>query len=62
MTTDEERDKVIDNIANLLRHTSFSFEFVVKKKPKGIRIIQEVSQEELNAMMENARKRGENVH
>lgn len=46
------RETAIEHIAELLRTTPFTFTFEVKKNPKGIRIIQEVTQEQMNAMVE----------
>ena len=56
MTKEEQREKVIEGIADLLRCSSFSFEYRVKKKPEGIKIISEVTQEQLNAIMAKAKK------
>ena len=41
----------------MLRRYGFTFEYVVKKKPKGIRIICEMTQEEMSAMIEKAHKK-----
>lgn len=59
MTKEEQREQVIQNITGLLRRHGFSFEFVVKKNPKGIKIIQEVTQEELDRLIGNAQKKEE---
>ena len=53
-TTDEKREEVIKNITEMLRRNPFTFEFKVKKRPQGIKVIYEVTQEELNKMMEQA--------
>ena len=58
MTTQEQREQVIQNIANQLRCNSFTFEFKVVKNPKGIKIIREVTQEELDEVMKAAKERG----
>lgn len=53
MTTEEEkREQAIQNIAEGLRRNPFSVAFKVKKKPAGIKIIFEVTQEEMDAMLE----------
>lgn len=57
MENEEKREQVIQGIADLLRHQNFSFEFKVAKRPNGIRVIAEVTQEELNNMIENASKK-----
>ena len=54
MTDEEKRDEVIKGLTNLLKTTPFSVEFKVKKKPAGIKIICEITQEQMNAMMETA--------
>ena len=48
MTQEEQREHIIQHIANMLRTTQFSVEFAVKKNPKGIRIIHEVTQEQMD--------------
>ena len=57
MKQEEQREIVIQNIAGLLRKTSFSVELKVVKKPKGIKIIQEVTQEQLDVMMKKEKKK-----
>jgi len=57
MKQEEQREIVIQNIAGLLRKTSFSVELKVVKKPKGIKIIQEVTQEQLDVMMKKAQEK-----
>ena len=56
MATDDKREAVIQNITEMLRRNGFTFEFEVKKRPQGIKVIYEVTQEELNAMMAAAEK------
>lgn len=48
---------MIEGIADLLRCSSFTFEYRVKKKPEGIKVISEVTQEQLNAIMAKAREK-----
>ena len=55
--TEEKKEQVIENIANMLRTTTFTFEFKVKKKPKGIRVICEVTQETMDALLRNAEEK-----
>lgn len=57
MTKEEKREKVIEGIADLLRCSSFSFEYRVKKKPQGIKVISEVTQEQLDAIMANVKEK-----
>ena len=51
---EEAREQVIQNITKMLRRNAFTFEFNVKKKPHGNKVIYEVTQEELIAMMNQA--------
>ena len=53
MTLEEEqqRERVIQGITEMLKINPFTFEFKVKKKPKGIKVVYEVKQEQLNEMM-----------
>lgn len=57
MTQEEQREQVIQNLTDMLRHNPFTFEFKVKKKPAGIKVIYEVTQEEMDAMMNDAAKK-----
>lgn len=50
MTQNEHRELAIKKITSMLRRNPFTFEFKVKKKPNGIRIIYEVTQEEMDAI------------
>lgn len=54
MAQEEKREQVIQNIADMLRTNPFTFEFKVKKNPKGIKVIYEVTQDEMDAMMKKA--------
>ena len=49
MTNEEKREQVIQNLTELLRDNPFTFEFKVKKKPAGIKVIYELTQEEMDA-------------
>lgn len=54
MAQDEKREQVIQNIADMLRTNPFTFEFKVKKNPKGIKVIYEVTQDEMDAIIKKA--------
>lgn len=54
MTQDEKREEVIQAIADMLRVSSFTFEYKVKKKPQGLKVVREVTQEELDEILKNA--------
>jgi len=56
MTTEEKREQTIQGIADMLRTSPFQVEFKVKKKPAGIKVIYEVTQEQMDRMMEKAAK------
>lgn len=51
MTQDEQREQVIKNLTEMLRHNPFTFEFKVKKRPQGIKVIYELKQEHLDAIL-----------
>lgn len=59
MTAEEQREQVIQSLANMMRTTPFTSEFKVVKKPKGIKVIIEVTQEQMNQVMEQARQKHE---
>lgn len=54
MAQDEKREQVIQNIADMLRTNPFTFEFKVRKNPKGIKVICEVAQDWMDAMIKKA--------
>ncbi len=45
--SEKNRSKIIKKIANLLENSPFRMEIVAKKDPKGIRLIYECTEEEL---------------
>ena len=47
-----QREQAILMVANLMRTNPFQLEFVVKKKPAGVRIVYEVTQEEMDMIAE----------
>ena len=50
MNEQEKREEVIQAIAEMLRKLDFTFEYVVKKKQAGIKIIYEVTQAQMNSL------------
>ena len=52
----DQREKVLNGLMKLLSNSAFTYELVVKKKPKGIRIIHEVTKEEMDAMVEKCKE------
>ena len=54
METDQQREEVIQHVADMLRRNPFSVEFKVLKHPKGIKIIYEVTKEEMDVMVNRA--------
>ena len=57
MTAEEKREQVVQNITEMLRNNPFTFEFRVKKKPQGIKVIYEVTQEDMDRMVNDAAKK-----
>ena len=51
-----QRSVLVIRIAEMLMSQGFTFEYAVRKHPKGIRIIYEVTQEELDAMVEKSKE------
>lgn len=55
--TQSKKNKKIDALVNqlgkMMRYTPFTTEFQVKKNPKDIRIIFEVTQEEMDVIMQH---------
>lgn len=56
MEQEKERERIVQGITDMLRRNPFTFEFKVKKKPRGIKVIYEVTQEQLNEMMNEAKQ------
>ena len=50
MTTKEKREQTIQGLADMLRTSPFQVEFKVKKKPAGIKVIIEVTQEQMEGI------------
>lgn len=50
MTTEEKREQTIQGLADMLRTSPFQVEFKVKKKPAGIKVIIEVTQEQMDGI------------
>ena len=53
-TVEVDKKEFIKKLIPLLEIALTSFEYKVVKKPKGIRIIQEVSQEQMDAIIKRA--------
>lgn len=56
---EENREQVIQVIADMMRDSGFNLEFKVKKKPAGIKVIIEVTQEQMDAMVDNMKQKKE---
>lgn len=54
METKEQREQVILDLVNMLRVMPFTMKFKVKKKPKGIHIVYDVTREVMDAMIKEA--------
>ena len=50
MTDEEKREQTIQVLADMLRTSPFQVEFKVKKKPDGIKVIIEVTQEQMDGI------------
>lgn len=50
MTDKEKREQVIQGLTNLLQSSPFTVEYKVKKKPAGIKVIIEVTQEQMKSL------------
>ena len=61
MTTEEKREQIIQGLADMLRKTSFQTEFQVKKKPAGIKVIIEVTQEQMEAITKQTLKKTKQI-
>ena len=48
--TEEKREQTIQGLADMLRTSPFQVEFKVKKKPTGIKVIIEVTQEQMDGI------------
>lgn len=57
--TDEKREQAIQAIAAMMRDSGFNLEFKVKKKPQGVKVIIEVTQDQMDAMMDNMKQKME---
>lgn len=55
MENDEIKREAIASIVNLLEQFPFTLEFCAKEKPKGIRVILELTQEQLNNILGKSR-------
>lgn len=54
MTKEEEqREHSIQAITDMMRNSQFSIEFRVKKNPKGLKIIIEVTDEQMHEIMQH---------
>jgi hypothetical protein len=47
---EEKREQTIQGLADMLRTSPFQVEFKVKKKPAGIKVIIEVTQEQMEGI------------
>ena len=52
----DQRSLLVNRITEMLMSQGFTFEYVVRKHPKGIRIIYEITQEEMDAMVEKCKE------
>ena len=57
MTLEEKRDAAVQSLIGLLKSNPVTVEYKVVKKPKGIKIIFEVTREEMDALMQMLREK-----
>jgi len=57
MTQDEKREQVIQGLADMMRRMPFQTEFKVKEKPAGIKVTIEVTQEEMDMILNQTIKK-----
>ena len=57
MTLEEKRDAAVQSLMELLKNNPVTMEYKVVKKPKGIKIIFEVTREEMDALMQMLREK-----
>ena len=50
MTTEEKREQVILALTDLMRHTHYTIQIKSKKKPQGVKVIIETTQEMLESL------------
>ena len=56
---EKQRKKSLKAIMNILEHNEVHFEIKVKKKPKGVHVIYEVTQKDMDALVSGMKKRME---
>ena len=61
MTTEEKREQTIQSIADMLRNSPFQVEFKLKKKPAGIKVIIEVTQEQMDRITKQTFKKARRI-
>ena len=61
MTTEEKREQTIQGLADMLRTSPFQVEFKVKKKPAGIKVIIEVTQEQMDGITKKTLEKAKRI-
>jgi len=61
MTIEEKREQTIQGLADMLRTSPFQVEFKVKKKPAGIKVIIEVTQEQMDGITKQTLEKTERI-
>lgn len=56
-----KREQTIQGLANMLRTSPFQVEFKVKKKPAGIKVIIEVTQEQMEGIAKQTLKKTKRI-
>lgn len=50
----KQREQAINGLAEMMRYTPVTIEYAVKEEPEGIKVIIEVTQEQMDSMLEAA--------
>ena len=61
MTDEEKIEQAIQALTSILETTPFSVEFKVKKKPAGIKVIIEVTQEQMDGIANQTLERTKRI-
>ena len=61
MTKEEKREQTIQSLADMLRTSPFQVEFKVKKKPAGIKVIIEVTQEQMDGLTKQTLEKAKRI-
>lgn len=58
ISAEDARENAIQYVAHMMRDMNFNIEFAVKKKPQGMKIIFEVTQDQMDEIMKMKNRQG----